>query len=240
MNSPTLSGSFIYDARGRRISKTINGVTTTYQYDNKDVVAEIREGVIQARYLNNPLKVDERYARLSLDSGNEYYHVDALGSTLTLSDQNGMMQSRYTYDPFGNTSMTGMSSNPYQYTGRENDGTGLYFYRARYYSPQLHRFLGEDPILVPFTPLAKGLCLKRNRTEWQLPGQLTTSRPDLGQHVNPFLYLKNGPLQGPDPFGLDQEEDDEDDCTEEVNTCITDSQNSGANCIARLMEGARA
>ncbi len=39
-----------------------------------------------------------------------------------------------------------MSTNTYQYTGRENDGTGLYFYRARYYSPTLQRFISEDPL----------------------------------------------------------------------------------------------
>ena len=33
-----------------------------------------------------------------------------------------------------------------QFTGRENDGTGLYYYRARYYSPSLQRFISEDPI----------------------------------------------------------------------------------------------
>jgi RHS repeat-associated protein len=31
-------------------------------------------------------------------------------------------------------------------TGRENDGTGLYFYRARYYSPTFQRFIAQDPI----------------------------------------------------------------------------------------------
>ena len=141
------------------------------------------------------------------------------------------MQSRYTYDPFGNTSMTGLSSNPYQYTGRENDGTGLYYYRARYYSPLLHRFLGEDPILVPFTPLAKGLCLKRNGTEWLLPGQLTLSRADLGQHVNPFLYLKNGPLNGTDPFGLDKKEDDCDTLGQECARRFT-QQEGGQNNLS--------
>ena len=90
---------------------------------------------------------------------------------------------------------------------------------------------------MPFTPLTKGLCLKRNRTEWLLTGQLTTSRPDLGQHINPFLYLKNGPLQGPDPFGLDKEEDD---CEESLSTCVSDSQSGGQNCLAQLMSVARA
>lgn len=39
-----------------------------------------------------------------------------------------------------------MSSNTFQYTGRENDGNGLYYYRARYYSPVLNRFISQDPI----------------------------------------------------------------------------------------------
>jgi RHS repeat-associated protein len=36
--------------------------------------------------------------------------------------------------------------NALQYTGRENDGTGLYYYRARYYDPGLKRFISSDPI----------------------------------------------------------------------------------------------
>ena len=45
------------------------------------------------------------------------------------------------------TTVTGTDNgNPYRYTGREDDGTGLYFYRERYYSPVLQRFLSEDPI----------------------------------------------------------------------------------------------
>ncbi|MGH7207262.1 MAG: RHS repeat-associated core domain-containing protein [Nitrospiraceae bacterium] len=38
------------------------------------------------------------------------------------------------------------SSNPFQYTGRENDHAKIYYYRARYYHPNLSRFLNEDPI----------------------------------------------------------------------------------------------
>src|SRR5207248_4621836 len=38
------------------------------------------------------------------------------------------------------------STNAAQFTGRENDGTGLYFYRARFYSPALQRFTAGDPL----------------------------------------------------------------------------------------------
>lgn len=74
-------------------------------------------------------------------------HSDGLGSTLGLADTNGAVQIQYSYDAFGATIVTGQSNNnSSQYTGRENDQTGLYYNRSRYYSPQLQRFISEDPI----------------------------------------------------------------------------------------------
>jgi RHS repeat-associated protein len=53
----------------------------------------------------------------------------------------------YAYSPYGETAASGETDgNASQYTGRENDGTGLYYYRARYYDPVLKRFIAEDPI----------------------------------------------------------------------------------------------
>ena len=73
--------------------------------------------------------------------------TDSLGSTLALVDNAGTRQTQYTYEPFGKTTVTGASStNAFQYTGRENDDTGLYYYRARYSHLGLQRFVSEDPI----------------------------------------------------------------------------------------------
>jgi len=59
------------------------------------------------------------------------------------------VQTQYTFDPFGSTTSTGASTtNVFQYTGRENDGSGIYYYRARYYNAALQRFVSEDPIGV--------------------------------------------------------------------------------------------
>ncbi len=64
-----------------------------------------------------------------------------------MTDIGGIVQTDYTYEPFGKTAGTGASNtNPYQYTRRENNGTGLYYYRARYHHPELHRFISEDPM----------------------------------------------------------------------------------------------
>jgi RHS repeat-associated protein len=72
---------------------------------------------------------------------------DALGSVRAVTDQAKAIRTRYQYEPYGETLTTGdASTNSYQYTGRENDGAGLYYYRARYYHPRLKRFVSEDPI----------------------------------------------------------------------------------------------
>jgi RHS repeat-associated protein len=83
------------------------------------------------------------------------------------------VRTTYTYEPFGAASATGQSNtNPYQYTGRENDGTGLDYYRARYYSPARQRFISEDPIQFA------------------------------GGDVNLYAYVANNPVNGTDPTGL--------------------------------------
>ncbi|MEQ1794756.1 MAG: RHS repeat-associated core domain-containing protein [Nitrospira sp.] len=142
LTSPSLTASFQYDALDRRISKTINGVTSTYQYDGADLLTET--GPTQATYLSS-LNIDEPLVRQT-SAGNEFYLANDLGSTLALTDDTGAVTTSYTYGPFGTTTVTGTSTNPVQFTGRENDGTGLYYYRARYYSPSHGRFLAEDPL----------------------------------------------------------------------------------------------
>jgi len=58
-------------------------------------------------------------------AGARSFLEDVLGSTVALTDATGSL---YTYEPFGQTTVTGAtSSNQHQYTGPENDGTGLYY-----------------------------------------------------------------------------------------------------------------
>ncbi|SPP65285.1 RHS repeat-associated core domain-containing protein [Nitrospira lenta] len=125
MGTVPLSATFSYDALDRRLAKTINGATNS-------------------SYLST-LTIDEPLVRQT-PSGNEFFHTDDLGSTVALSDDSGSVTTRYTYGPFGSTTVTGSSTNPFQFTGRENDGTGLNYYRARYYSPTRSWFLSEDPL----------------------------------------------------------------------------------------------
>jgi RHS repeat-associated protein len=77
-----------------------------------------------------------------------FYHQDGLGTVTELTDSAGVTAKSYAYDAWGNQiETTGTVENPYTYTGRELDAeTGLYYYRARYYDPQIGRFLQKDPI----------------------------------------------------------------------------------------------
>ena len=64
-----------------------------------------------------------------------------------LADEGGGVTDEYAYSPFGEVAESGGdSSNSLKYTGREDDSTGLYYYRARYYDPGLGRFISSDPI----------------------------------------------------------------------------------------------
>jgi RHS repeat-associated protein len=137
--------SFQYDPVGRRISKTAGGASASFLYDMFNPAQELVGSSASANLLTG-LGVDEFFSRTD-SAGTRHFLTGNSGSTLALTDSTGAMQTSYTYEPFGSTVSSGPpSTNSFQYTGRENDATGLYYYRFRYYSPKLQRFISEDPI----------------------------------------------------------------------------------------------
>ena len=86
-----------------------------------------------------------------------FYHLGALGSVMEITDMNEAEVASYRYDPYGAVTITVGGSpqasdplgNPWMYTSRFTDEeTGLYYYRARYYSPATGRFLQRDPLSI--------------------------------------------------------------------------------------------
>ena len=141
------NGSFVYDALGRRAGKSINGMTTQFVYDGLNPVQELDGSGppnVTANLLTG-LGVDEYFTRTN-SNGAMSFLTDALGSAIALADSTGSIGTSYTYEPFGNVAVNGSNSNPYQFTGREDDDTGLYFYRARYYDANIERFISQDPL----------------------------------------------------------------------------------------------
>jgi RHS repeat-associated protein len=114
-------------------------------YDGLNPVQEKNGGTVTANLLTG-LGIDEFFTRTD-GVGSRALLTDALGSTVALGDNTGTLQTQYTYEPFGYATQTGQANtNSYKYTGREDDGSGLYYYRARYYHPRLQRFISEDPL----------------------------------------------------------------------------------------------
>jgi YD repeat-containing protein len=125
-------GTFAYDAFGRR-TQNANGIQ--FLYDGANQVQELSGSTVTANLLTG-LGVDEILTRTD-SAGARSFLTDALGSSVALTDSKGAIQTRYVYQPFGNSTAIGsVSTNSNEYAGRENDGTGLYFYRARYYTPR--------------------------------------------------------------------------------------------------------
>ena len=143
--TPT-SGSvtYKYDALDRRVqSAPSNGVSTNFTYDGDDVAQDKTSTNVITEYLNGP-GIDNKIRQ---KTGNTVYYFarDHLGSTTALTSSNGALAERETYDAYGNNA--GSTKTRYGFTGRERDSlTGLLYYRARFYDPQLGRFISEDPI----------------------------------------------------------------------------------------------
>jgi RHS repeat-associated protein len=128
---------------------------------------------VKANYIRG-LNIDEPLARIKSDGTVRYYQQDALGSVIALTDSTGAVKTTYSYDPFGNVTITGEASdNPFQFAGRENDNTGHLFERNRYYSYELSRYISQDPIGIA------------------------------GGDVNYYVRVGNNPVNWIDPYGLE-------------------------------------
>jgi RHS repeat-associated protein len=136
--------TYSYDAMGRRMSKTVGtGTPTQFLYSGPNAVQETQGSTINPILVG--LNVDERFARNDT-TGRTYFLSDAINSTIALTSTTGAIQNQYSYDPYGNASQSGTGfTNPYQFMAREADTAGLYYYRARYYSPMMTGFISEDP-----------------------------------------------------------------------------------------------
>ncbi len=143
--------AYTYDPTGPRRQKTVGTTVTSYVSDGPQEIAEYSAaGGVLRRYVygrgideavviyDGPLSTSPKY----------WYHLDRQGSTVSLTNSAGGIAGRFSYSPFGEPGLEdGFMGNPIRYTGRRLDEeTGLYYYRARYYSATIGRFLQTDPI----------------------------------------------------------------------------------------------
>jgi RHS repeat-associated protein len=194
VSNPATNDSYqlAYDALGRCVKRTVNGLTKYYIYDGERPILEYGvNGNVRGKNLYGK-GIDEILMRWDGTvqapcPQTFYYQQDHEGSVAHLTmqpDQNGnVILEKYRYDVFGTPTVYDGSgrlrlngsivSNRFLFTGREyNANFGFYEYRARAYNPQLGRFMSEDPKLF-----------------------------DAGDY-NLFRYCHNDPIDFTDPMGL--------------------------------------
>lgn len=144
----TSGASFYYDGAGNRLIATRNGVTTKYIYDaTGNLLAEADSNNVITRYYVYGAGL---LAMVTPQDQVYNYHYNTTGSTVAITDQNQTMVNKYAYDPFGNSvNQQETITQPFKYVGQYgvmSEPNGFYYMKARYYDPQVGRFISEDPL----------------------------------------------------------------------------------------------
>jgi RHS repeat-associated protein len=167
---------FFHDAFGRRVLELRNGVVTHLVFNGPILIAEYRNGVLFAQYVNDPGL--DRPLQVAAEGNEHWYHSDLVGSTRMLTDRVGIVSATYRYSPFGELDMPvgEVPYNPLLYTSRRLDKElESYNFFTRQYKPQLGRFFQRDPI-------------------------------GMSDGTNLYAYVGNNPLIFVDPFGTERDE----------------------------------
>jgi RHS repeat-associated protein len=150
----TISGvasTYLYDGLGNRKSLTAAGATKRFVLDTSGSLSHVlaetdSNGKVTAYYIHGRGLV----SRLAVNGTPLYYHFDVRGSTIALSSEAGQLTDQYAYEPFGKLANSqGTTANPFKYVGKYgvvDEGNGISYIRARYYSPELGRFITKDPL----------------------------------------------------------------------------------------------
>jgi RHS repeat-associated protein len=181
--------TFGYDGDEQRIRKTTPDEETLYFGDLYERVTQVASAKTEHRfYIHSPERVVAVVTRGGDKPGALFVHVDHLGSVDVLTDEDGGVVERRSYDAFGQRRnpvwgqappASFSSKTTKGFTGHEGDDElGLVNMRGRVYDPKLGRFLTTDPII---------------------------SNLYFGQSLNAFSYVLNNPLRFVDPSGFEPE-----------------------------------
>ncbi|MHB2026144.1 MAG: RHS repeat domain-containing protein [Elusimicrobiota bacterium] len=216
-----ITATYKYDALGRRVYRSTGsaaGQTYQYIYDNQDILAMLDgSGNLVALFTHGP-GIDEPLEIRQGSSGPDYYfHADGLGSIVAVTDGTGNVAERIQYESYGepvfldergsipiveNASFTG---SPYAFTGREWDQeSGMYYNRARYYSPASGDFIQPDIINLESTQLAQEGQSDPSAPEETLPISLAWASflKISPQEQQRYVYALDSPISFSDSFGL--------------------------------------
>jgi len=183
-----------YDVENRLLEVNESGIITLFTYDGDG--GRVRKGLSPqgtvpeqwTTYIGSLFEIDSsgktikhifagsnRVATVESTGSTYYYHSDHLGSSNVITNQSGQQAQYCEYTPYGTLSRNeGTDAVTHKFTGKELDSTGLYFYGARYYDPEIGRFITADTIVqAPYDP----------------------------QSLNRYAYARNNAIKYIDPNG---------------------------------------
>jgi RHS repeat-associated protein len=145
--SGNILGRYGYDYDGRRILKIGDDGRRQYTYDQLSVITEADQ--VNATVSKYDYGMDQLVRLDNRTEGRSFFHLDFLGSTVGLTDPAGAARQSIFYDAWGNErDRIGASANNFTFTGHEKDEeTGLIYAKARFYDPDVGRFLTQDSLL---------------------------------------------------------------------------------------------
>ncbi len=191
--------SYTYDAENARITKIEEGQTTHYSIDKENGLPRVLKerqgakttwyvygnGLIGQETISNDIgtniinrQIQSANPKQSIGKAYRSYHYDQQGNTILLTDEQGEVKVRYSYDPYGQVLAHQGEDTVYQYSGKygiQTDKTKLLYMRARYYDPNSKRFLGQDILM----------------------GNLSDIRS-----LNRYAYVEGNPMKYIDPTGM--------------------------------------
>jgi RHS repeat-associated protein len=149
------AATLAYDPLGRlwQVTNNATGAVTRFLYDGDALVAEYNSaGAMTARYVHgtnasadDPLIWYPGAGTATTDRRNLL--ADHEGSIVAISDNGGTRLSIGAYDEWGIPNAGNLGGERFQYTGQAwLAELGMYYYKARMYSPTLGRFMQTDPI----------------------------------------------------------------------------------------------
>ncbi len=170
------SCKYTYNAENTRIKKVYGSTATTYVYNTVAKLSQLlvmKKGSTITKYVYGLGLIGEE-----CNGAFKTYHFDYRGSTVALTNINGVVTNIFTYDTYGKLTEGSSSVTPFLYNGRDGvitDENGLYYMRARYYSPDLRRFVNADIVR----------------------GAISDSTS-----LNRYAYVNGNPVSNIDPLGL--------------------------------------
>ena len=139
---------YFYDHTGRRVRKTVDGVTTDFRMAGELLMSQ------KAGDVTTYFSYDSAGNLIGMSAGsNRYFYTRNAQNDITgLIDENGTSVVQYQYDSWGKLlGITGSLAstigkrNPFRYRGYYyDDETGMYYLQSRYYDPEIKRFICAD------------------------------------------------------------------------------------------------